>query len=561
MKQAQEFLPEKLFREIEQTSKQQSEERKKKKKKPVYGQEVEKGLKTGQPESGTHPHSLIRNLLKTGVDGRHRHLFVVRDVRGQLIQLITELDGEHWHTMDEPTSKNVKEGVSAHQHIVRISFEILLDNGETLHPGMVFITKRDGAHVHGADMLETTNFDGAHPHILELPGDLRIQSLDIAEFWEMFGPFDLTDVSPIFSTDQIQDRFSEPCLVAINKSYSGYLEIDDKVPDWKLVLAASMGTKLERVEKEEIIFKQDEVQEVILSKRKFKDLESAKDKLADLEYQNAQVEDQPNVFRAEVKRPSEFKRDSLRELRLETGVRVVVGIPKNQIVRKQTEIQTLVFSKDKFTEKQARDFAKRNDFKTTKIDTAGPSFRIRQRDPGDFTRLRTITLPGSDGVKATVGPVKKEAEERDFERVAEVCPEKLMICKRDDEKRIVTGIVLEPDVVDLQGDIITEDEIEKSAAFFLQKSRTIGFRHRKKAKANLVGSMVMPAAFTLKGPNGKQKVRKGTWLISVHVPDDKEWSDIKKKDINAFSVGGFGSREPIGKDAAGFGSLNWATVN
>lgn len=562
MKQAKEFLPEKLFREIEESSKEHTPEHKKKKKKtPVYGETIEKGLKTGQPESGTHPHALIRNLLRTLVDGRHRHVFVVRDVRGQLIQLVTELDGEHWHDMDEPTSKEMNKEVSAHQHIVRIPFEIILENGEILLPGRVFITKVDGEHDHGADMLETTNFDGAHKHTLDLLGGLTIESIDVAEFWEMFGPFDLTDISPIFSTDQIEDRFSSPCMVSIHKSYSGYLEMEDEVPDWKMILAASMGTKLDKVEKQEIVFKQDEVQEVILSKKKFKDMESARDKLSDLDYKDAKIEDQPTVFRAEVMKPSQFKRDSLRELKLETGVRIVVGIPKSELVRKATEIQTLIFSKDKFTKKQAKSFAERNDFKMGKIDETGPSFRFRQRDPGDFVRLRTIKLPKSDGVKATVGPVKKEAEERDFDRVAESCPESLMICKLDDEKRIVTGIVLEPDVFDLQGDTITEDDIEKSAAFFLQKSRTIGFRHKKKSKANLVGSMVMPAGFTLKGPNGKQKVKKGTWLISVHVPDDNEWSDIKKKNINAFSVGGFGRREPIKKGSEDFGSLNWVSIN
>lgn len=569
MKQAKAMLPEKLFQEIaeaQKSSHKEEDKKKKEKKTPVYGS-VEKGLKTGVAESGTHPHALVRNELRTLVDARHRHMFVVRDIRGELIQLITELDGEHWHTLDEAKSIRTGAAVSTHQHVVRIPREIQLDNGEILHPGTAFITKRDGAHEHGADMLETTNFDGAHPHGLELPGEIVIQSINISEFWDIFGPFEMSDITPIFSTDQIQDRLSSPRDIPIVKSYSGFLEGQESHSDSNRILAALWGQDLKSTEEtsEEMVFKQEEVQEVVLSKRKFENLEQAENKLDDLEYKRVRIEDHGTVFRAEIKRPSQFKRESLRELRLENGVTVVIGIPVDMFVMKATEIQTLIFPEGKFDKKQALAFAKRNDFKSNKIDVTGSSVRLRQRDPGDFVRLRTITLPGSNGVKAVVGPVKKEVDEQEFERIAKVCPKNVLIFKQDDEKRIVTGIVLEPDVVDLQGDIITEDEIEKTAAFFLQKSRTIGFRHRKKTGAVLVGSMVMPASFTVDGPNGKQKVKKGTWLISVHVPDEKLWSEIKKKNINAFSVGGFGAREVIGKDQKSlegdFGDLDWVKLN
>lgn len=566
MKQAKNLIPEKLFREIETAQKQNQKEEKEKKKRPVYG-EVKKGLKTGIAESGTHLHALIRNELRTLVDGRHRHMFVVRDIRGELVQLITELDGEHWHTLDEAKSMRTDASVSTHQHVVRIPREIQLDNGETLHPGTAFITRRDGAHEHGADMLETTNFDGAHPHTLELPGEMTTQSINISEFWDIFGPLDMSEITPIFSTEQIHDRLRSPRDFPIMKSYSGFLKSETNYSPADRILVALWGQQVKEVEttEEEMVFKQEEVQEVILSKRRFENLEQAEDKLDDLEYKRVRIEDHTNVFRAEIRRPSEFKRESLRELRLENGVTVVIGILVDQFVIKATEIQTLIFPQDKFDKKQALAFAKRNDFKSNKIDVTSSSVRLRQRDPGDFVRLRTIALPGSDGVKAVIGPVKKEIEEHEFARIAEVCPDTVPICKQDDEKRIVTGIVLEPDVFDLQGDTITADEIEKSAAFFLQKSRTIGFRHKRKTKSVLVGSMVMPASFTIDGPNGKQKVKKGTWLISVHVPDEKLWADIKKKNINAFSVGGFGSREVIGKEhislEGDFGDLNWVKLN
>ncbi len=445
--------------------------------------DIEKGLQSRTGESGSHPHALMRNLMETKEDGRHRHIFMVRTIRGELISLPTELDGPHKHSLEEPKSIKTGDEESAHQHVIRIHYKIELEDGTVLTPGIVRITKLDGKHSHGADMLETTNYDGAHKHELVINDEMTLESLDVAQYWDTFGPFDMSDISPIYSTDQIEDRFNCQPYFPVQKSYSGYLDESDNAP-WKKILKASFGEA--EGSGTEVIFKAKEVQEVIFSKKRFKDKETVEERLSDLQYKDADIEDQEKEYRAEVKRPSKFKKDSLKELRLESGIKVVVGVLREDHIAKEQE---------------------------------------------------------------------------QFERVAKACPNQVEIYKQDDEKRIVTGIVLEPDVFDDQGDTITEDEIEKSAAFFLQKSRTIGFRHRGKAKAVLVGSMVMPAGFTIKGSNGKQKVKKGTWLISVHVPDDKLWSQIKKKSINAFSVGGFGSREPIGKSAEDWGELNWVASN
>lgn len=131
--------------------------------------------------------------------------------------------------------------------------------------------------------------------------------------------------------------------------------------------------------------------------------------------------------------------------------------------------------------------------------------------------------------------IKKESDEG----IAEEIP----IMKINDEKRIVYGIVLEPEVVDDEDDIISKEEIQKTAHAFMKESRTIGFRHNKKSKASLVESSLIQKEFKIKGPFGTQNVKKGTWVIGVHVPDDKEWENIKTGKIQAFSVGGFGSRD------------------
>jgi hypothetical protein len=107
------------------------------------------------------------------------------------------------------------------------------------------------------------------------------------------------------------------------------------------------------------------------------------------------------------------------------------------------------------------------------------------------------------------------------------------------EKRLVTGIVLEPNVVDAQGDFIGEEAIEKAAHDFLQeynKSTGMGLMHKVFGDIGieLVESYVAPVAFAL----GNKPVKKGSWVVTVHISDDKRWREVKEGKLTGFSVGG-----------------------
>jgi uracil-DNA glycosylase family 4 len=115
------------------------------------------------------------------------------------------------------------------------------------------------------------------------------------------------------------------------------------------------------------------------------------------------------------------------------------------------------------------------------------------------------------------------------------------IVKADEEKRIVYGVVLEPDFIDSQGDIINAEEVEKASHFFMENSRVIGERHKKKLDAVLVESYTAPQDLEM----GNQKVKKGSWIIAVRIDDDKIWEKVKNKELNSFSVGGFGKRTSL----------------
>jgi len=72
-----------------------------------------------------------------------------------------------------------------------------------------------------------------------------------------------------------------------------------------------------------------------------------------------------------------------------------------------TTVQTLIFDKEKFTVDEAKAWADKNGFKSSKVDEpeSGETIRLRQRDPGDFKDdMKTIDL--KPGVQAVIGHLK-----------------------------------------------------------------------------------------------------------------------------------------------------------
>ena len=110
------------------------------------------------------------------------------------------------------------------------------------------------------------------------------------------------------------------------------------------------------------------------------------------------------------------------------------------------------------------------------------------------------------------------------------------ITKLDNEKRLVGGIVYEPDIVDAQGDSAGAGEIEKAAHKFLQDSRTLGLMHKEEAgpRAKIVESYIAPCNLKM----GTQNIAKGTWVMVVKVFDNDLWNMVKDGKITGFSMGG-----------------------
>ena len=115
------------------------------------------------------------------------------------------------------------------------------------------------------------------------------------------------------------------------------------------------------------------------------------------------------------------------------------------------------------------------------------------------------------------------------------------IAKSDTDRRLVYGVVLEPEVIDAHNDIVSIDEIENAAHNYLIKSRMIGDQHSKPAKADIVESYIAPADLDICG----QQIKKGSWVMVTKVHDDNMWSGIKKGAYTGYSIGGYAVKEPI----------------
>ncbi len=117
-----------------------------------------------------------------------------------------------------------------------------------------------------------------------------------------------------------------------------------------------------------------------------------------------------------------------------------------------------------------------------------------------------------------------------------------------DDERYVLGIVLEPEVVDAQGDIYSADEIRAAAHRFMEDFGGLGLMHqmRVNGEVKILESYLAPVDLELSG----QKIRKGTWLLAVRVLSDAIWAQIQEEAITGFSVGGTARQSSIASEAA-----------
>lgn len=113
------------------------------------------------------------------------------------------------------------------------------------------------------------------------------------------------------------------------------------------------------------------------------------------------------------------------------------------------------------------------------------------------------------------------------------------IKKTDEELQIVYAEVYVPDVPDAHNEFMSEETIRKMAHGFMAKGflNQIDTNHDNEVN----GSYVVESFIARKGD---PDFIAGAWVVGVHVPDVAVWGQIKKGELNGFSVEAFVQKVP-----------------
>jgi DNA adenine methylase len=116
------------------------------------------------------------------------------------------------------------------------------------------------------------------------------------------------------------------------------------------------------------------------------------------------------------------------------------------------------------------------------------------------------------------------------------------------DERYVLGVVLEPEVVDAQGDIYSAEEIRRAAHDFMENFQGLGLQHRERVNGDvrILESYVLPDDTDV----GGVKLKKGTWLLGLRIVSDELWQMVKDGDLTGLSIGGTARKVPVEPAAA-----------
>jgi hypothetical protein len=108
---------------------------------------------------------------------------------------------------------------------------------------------------------------------------------------------------------------------------------------------------------------------------------------------------------------------------------------------------------------------------------------------------------------------------------------------KGDQQQIVYGVVLVPEQIDSQGDIIGSDEIEQAAHRFLTQYRESGLQHVGEALPSLevIESYIAPIEMEVAG----NPVPKGSWVMAVKINDPEIWQMVLDGTLTGFSIQGW----------------------
>lgn len=172
-------------------------------------------------------------------------------------------------------------------------------------------------------------------------------------------------------------------------------------------------------------------------------------------------------------------------------------------------------------------------------DFAIPSKRaypIHDKSHADDALARSSGKPEEGTVRAAV--YHKYPEMKKAEGDVEI---EVDIWKAEAEGKVY-GVVLEPNLVDSQGDMVSAGEIEKACHRYMVESRKVDIQHSDvDAGAQLIENFIAPQPMEL----GGRPITKGSWVQAWQITDPVVKQEIADGKLTGLSIGGRAARIPV----------------
>lgn len=113
------------------------------------------------------------------------------------------------------------------------------------------------------------------------------------------------------------------------------------------------------------------------------------------------------------------------------------------------------------------------------------------------------------------------------------------ICKVADN--VVYGIVLRAGIADLQGDVMSKEDIAKACHDYMEEYRSINVGHKDDIDACPVECWIAKEP----GMLGKRKYGEGDWLMGTRINDPETLAKVNTGLLKSYSIEGEGVRVPM----------------
>lgn len=121
------------------------------------------------------------------------------------------------------------------------------------------------------------------------------------------------------------------------------------------------------------------------------------------------------------------------------------------------------------------------------------------------------------------------------------------VVRLDEAQRIAYGVVLQPDVPDAQGHVMSAAEIEAACHRYMERAQSLDVHHDREAgddEVQVVECWIQREPVTWRYDERETKVLLGSWCLAVKFSSDELWQQVVDEEITGFSPKGWGKLTP-----------------